>query len=117
MRAFKEQVARNLSYNKVPSLVDTITHNIEVGEGGHSLNLRQLISYALFAQGLPGGHLFQEKIENVVCGIECQASSSAIAAAVDRFQNPDVTEPTAAVKEAGGGRGASVPSSPQRSAA
>src|SRR4051812_10805276 len=96
VRAFKEQVARNVSYRKIPGLVDTITRNIEVGEGGHALNLKQLISYALFAQGLPGGHLFQEKIQNVVCGIECQASSSDISAAVDRFQNPDVQEPTAA---------------------
>src|SRR3954469_22681189 len=95
VRAFKEQVAHNISYRKIPSLVDTVTRNIEVGEGGHALNLKQLISYALFAQGLPGGHLFQEKIQNVVCGIECQASSSDISAAVDRFQNPDVQEPTA----------------------
>jgi LCP family protein required for cell wall assembly len=96
VRAFKEQVARNLSYTKVPSLVNTVTRNIEVGEGGHTLQAKQLISYALFAQGLPGGHLFQEKIQNVVCGNECQATSSDIAAAVDRFQNPDVEEPTAA---------------------
>jgi LCP family protein required for cell wall assembly len=93
VRAFKDQVARSFSYTSIPSLVGTITKNIEVGEGGHTLQLDQVISYALFAQGLPGGHLFQEKIENVQCGIECSASTTDIQAAVDRFQNPDVQAP------------------------
>ena len=93
VRAFKEQVAHSLSYTSIPHLVSTITKNIEVGEGGHALQLNQVISYALFAQGLPGGHLFQEKIENVTCTIGCTASTSDIQAAVDRFQNPDVQAP------------------------
>jgi LCP family protein required for cell wall assembly len=93
VRAFKEQVARSFSYSSIPKLVGTLTKNIEVGEGGHSLQLDQVISYALFAQGLPGGHLFQEKIANVQCGIECSASSSDIQAAVENFENPDVQAP------------------------
>jgi LCP family protein required for cell wall assembly len=93
VRAFKEQVSRSFSFTSIPSLVKTVTNNIEVGEGGHTLKLDQVISYALFAQGLPGGHLFQEKIENVQCGIECSASTGDIQAAVDRFQNPDVQAP------------------------
>ena len=67
VRAFKEQVAHNFSYSSIPRLVSTITKNIEVGEGGHALQRDQVISYALFAQSLPGGHLFQDKIENVHC--------------------------------------------------
>jgi LCP family protein required for cell wall assembly len=94
VRAFKEQVAHSFTYTSIPHLVSTITKNIEVGEGGHALQLDQVISYALFAQGLPGGHLFQEKIENVTCGVGCSASTSDIQAAVDRFQNPDVQAPT-----------------------
>ena len=93
VRAFREQVSRSFSLTSIPSLVKTITDNIEVGEGGHTLKLDQVISYALFAQALPGGHLFQEKIENVQCGIECSASTSDVQAAVDRFQNPDVQAP------------------------
>ena len=93
VRAFKEQVAHSFTYTSIPHLVSTITKNIEVGEGGHALQLDQVISYALFAQGLPGGHLFQEKIENVTCGIGCSASTTDIQAAVDRFQNPDVQAP------------------------
>jgi LCP family protein required for cell wall assembly len=91
VRALRAQVARNLSFQKLPSLVSTITKNIEVGEGGRSLQGEQVISYALFAQSLPGGHLFQDKIENVSCALGCQASSPDIQAAVDRFQNPDVS--------------------------
>ncbi|MDP9286011.1 MAG: LCP family protein, partial [Actinomycetota bacterium] len=90
VRAFREQVARNFSFEKLPSLVSTITKNIEVGEGGRSLQGDQVISYALFAQSLPGGHLFQDKIENVVCGLGCQASTSDIQQAVAKFENPDV---------------------------
>ena len=37
VRAFKDQVAHNFSFTELPSLVSTITNNIEVGEGGHAL--------------------------------------------------------------------------------
>src|SRR6476469_9366367 len=97
VRAFKEQVAHSITYTRIPHLVSTITKNIEVGEGGHALQLDQVISYALFAQSLPGGHLFQEKIENVDCSSgPCLASSSDIQQAVDQFQTPDVAAPNAA---------------------
>ncbi|HEX4678516.1 MAG TPA: LytR C-terminal domain-containing protein, partial [Gaiellaceae bacterium] len=95
VRAFKEQVAHSITYTRIPHLVSTITKNIEVGEGGHALQLDQVISYALFAQSLPGGHFFQDKIQNVDCSTgPCLASSSDIQAAVDQFQNPDVQAPT-----------------------
>jgi LCP family protein required for cell wall assembly len=90
VRAFRVQVSRSFSVLELPSLVNTVTKNIEVGEGGHSLGVKQVISYALFAQSLPGGHLFQDKIENVQCSLGCQASTSDIQAAVNSFQNPDV---------------------------
>jgi LCP family protein required for cell wall assembly len=94
VRAMKEQIARSLSYTRIPSLVGTLTKNIEIGEGGHALQLDQVISYALFAQGLPGGHFFQDKIENVDCSSgPCLASASDIQAAVDQFQSPDVQAP------------------------
>jgi LCP family protein required for cell wall assembly len=94
VKAMKEQIARSFSYTRIPSLVGTLTKNIEVGEGGHALQLDQVISYALFAQALPGGH-FQDKIANVDCATgPCLASASDIQAAVDQFQNPDVQAPT-----------------------
>jgi LCP family protein required for cell wall assembly len=96
VRAFKDQVANNFSFTALPSLVNTITHNIEVGEGGRALQGDQVISYALFAQSLPPGHLFQQKIENVQCSLGCTASENDIQSAVDQFANPDVTAPKAA---------------------
>jgi LCP family protein required for cell wall assembly len=97
VRAFKEQVAHSITYTRIPHLVSTITKNIEVGEGGHALQLDQVISYALFAQSLPGGHFFQDKIENVDCASgPCLASSSDVQQAVDQFQTPDVDAPNAA---------------------
>ena len=96
VRAFRDQVAHNFSFTQLPSLVSTITHNIEVGEGGHALSGDQVISYALFAQSLPPGHLFQQKIENVQCSLGCTASANDIQTAVNQFANPDVSAPKAA---------------------
>ena len=96
VRAFREQVSQNFSYTELPSLINTITKNIEVGEGGHALQGDQVISYALFAQKLPSGHLFQNRIQNVQCSLGCQASASDVQAAVDAFQSPDVQSPKAA---------------------
>jgi LCP family protein required for cell wall assembly len=96
VRALREQVSQNFSLTSLPSLVNTITKNIEVGEGGRSLQGDEVISYALFAQSLPSGHLFQDRIENVQCSLGCQASASDIQAAVDEFQNPDVDSSKAA---------------------
>src|SRR2546423_432204 len=90
VRAMKEQVAHKFSFTSLPSLVNTITHSIEVGEGGRALQGDQVISYAVFCLSQPPGHLFQDKIENVQCGLCCTASSSYIQKAVDQFQNPDV---------------------------
>jgi hypothetical protein len=70
--------------------VNAITRNIEVAEGGRKLQGKQVYNYALFAYGLPSGHLFQDKIENVVCGLGCQASTGDIQKAVQTFSNPDV---------------------------
>jgi LCP family protein required for cell wall assembly len=96
VHAFKDQVAQSFSITKFPALVNTITKNIEVGEGGRTLQGDQVISYALFAQGLPGGHLFQDKIDNVQCAIGCTAAPEEIQKAVDQFQNPDVQSSKAA---------------------
>ncbi|HZU20593.1 MAG TPA: LCP family protein [Gaiellaceae bacterium] len=96
VRALREQVAHNFSYTELPSLISTITKNIEVGEGGHPLQGGEVISYALFAQSLPSGHLFQDRIQNVQCQNTCYASSTDIQNAIDEFQNPDVESSKAA---------------------
>ncbi len=96
VRSFREQVSTSFSPFKVPSLVNAITSNIEVAEGGRKLQGKQVYNYALFAYGLPAGHVFQDKIENVVCGLGCTASSDEIAKAVASFSNPDVESSKAA---------------------
>src|SRR5207248_1428203 len=78
----------------VPSLVNAITRNIEVAEGGHKLQGKEVYDYALFAYGLPSGHFFQDRIENVVCSIGCQASTAEIQKAVSDFTTPDVESST-----------------------
>jgi LCP family protein required for cell wall assembly len=90
VQALRAQVSQNFSYTSIPSLIDSITKNIEVGEGGHSLEGEQVLSYAFFAKSLPAGHVFQNRIDNVQCSLGCQASSTDIQSAVDAFQNPDV---------------------------
>jgi LCP family protein required for cell wall assembly len=98
IKAFRVQVAKSFSPFELPSLVSTITKNIEVGEGGHSLQGKQVVQYALFAAGLPPGHVFQDKVANVQCPSAgaCTASSSDIQDAVNQFDTPDVETPKAA---------------------
>jgi LCP family protein required for cell wall assembly len=91
VQALRAQISQNFSYTSIPSMIDSITKNIEVGEGGHPLSGEQVLSYAFFAKALPAGHVFQNRIENVQCSHGCQASSTDVQAAVDSFQNPDVT--------------------------
>ena len=85
VRSFREQVSTSFSPFKVPSLVNAITSNVEVAEGGHKLQGKQVYNYALFAYGLPAGHVFQDKIDNVVCSLGCSASQDEIQKAVQDF--------------------------------
>lgn len=98
VRAFREQVSRSFSPFEIPSLVGTITKNIEVGEGGHPLEAKQVVSYALFAQSLPSGHLFQDHSlqQSVVCQNTCTVTPQGLQSAIDQFQNPDVGSSKAA---------------------
>jgi LCP family protein required for cell wall assembly len=96
VRAFRDQVSTSFTPFKVPGLVNAIVNNIEVAEGGHKLQGGQVADYAFFAYGLPSGHVFQPRIENVQCGMGCQASPADIQAAVQQFSNPDVESSKAA---------------------
>lgn len=96
VRSFREQIARSFSPFEIPSLVSTIEHNVEIGEGGHPLQLNQVLSYALFAQSLPSGHFFQDHIQNVQCQNECTVDSNSLQQAVTQFTSPDVGSSKAA---------------------
>ena len=62
VRALKQQFARNMSFSQLLSTVPILTHNVEVGG---KISDKAVLSWLLFAVGLPGGHFFQDKIEGV----------------------------------------------------
>jgi len=96
VRAFKEQVSQSFDYLKFPGLVNAVVNNIEVAEGGHKLQGKEVLSYALFAKSLPGGHFFQPRIEGVTGQTVTSAPAGAIQQAVGQFENPDVQQSKAA---------------------
>ena len=110
VRAFKEQVGQNSKTDlikKLPSLVKSVTDNVEVGVGGNGrLSGKTVISYALFAATLPPGHFFQSKIENLGqdSTFDVLASEEEIQKAVNAFQRPDVEAPKVANASALGRR-------------
>jgi LCP family protein required for cell wall assembly len=106
LRALKDQLAQRLDPFKLPKLVSAITQNVEVGACGSCLSDATALGYALFALGLPHGHLLQDFVgdtSNVVVGgaDELQPSPTSIPAAVYRFTHPPFrssrsTQPVAA---------------------
>jgi LCP family protein required for cell wall assembly len=96
VRAFKEQVAQSFDFTKLPELVNAVVNNIEVAEGGHKLQGSEVLSYAFFAKGLPGGHFFQPRIEGVNGLSVTSAPTGAVQKAVGEFENPDVQSSKAA---------------------
>ena len=96
VRAFKEQVSQSFSLTSLPQLVNAVVNNIEVAEGGHKLQGSEVLSYAFFAQNLPGGHFFQPKIAGVTGASVTSAPAGAIQQAVGQFENPDVQSSKAA---------------------
>ena len=93
VRALKQQFAHNFNPLNLPSIVKTITSNVDVGG---KVDDRTVLSYALFASRLQGGHFFQDRIEGITGYSETHASDSAIQKAVDEFTHPDVEQPQAA---------------------
>jgi LCP family protein required for cell wall assembly len=95
VKAFKEQVSSSFSLKKIPKLVHAITSNVEVGQSGNrQISGKTILSYAFFLYGLPSGHFFQPKVENLQpagpFNAELQAPPGAVSQAVQQFQNPDV---------------------------
>ncbi len=103
VKSFKQQIAGSIKPTKLPGLISAITRNVEVGRGGgRQIDGKTVLSYALFAYGLPAGHFFQAKIQNPTSdsSFDVLASSEEIQAAVGDLVNPDVEAPrkaTAAV--------------------
>ena len=80
----------------LPRLVKVITSNVEVGKGdGTRFDAKAILDYALFAYQLPGGHVFQSKID-IGCyqGYnELTVAQSCVQSAVNDFVRPDVDAP------------------------
>ena len=105
VKAFKEQVNSSFSLKKIPKLVHAITKNVEVGQSGNrQISGKTILSYAFFLYGLPSGHFFQPKVENLQpagpFNAELAAPPGAVAQAVQQFSNPDVEAPGKATAQA-----------------
>jgi polyisoprenyl-teichoic acid--peptidoglycan teichoic acid transferase len=93
VRALKDQFSKNFDLLKVPSLATIITNNVEVGG---KLSDKTVFSWALFALTLPGGHFFQDKIENVTGNSVTYTDPQNIQTALYQFTHPDVQSSKAA---------------------
>src|SRR5919198_200597 len=105
VKSFKEQVSSSFSISRVPKLVHAITSNVEVGQSGNRpVSEGTIISYARFLYGLPSGHFFQPKIENLQqagpFNAELAAPPGAVEQAVREFTSPDVEAPGKATAQA-----------------
>ena len=94
VRALKAQVRSEFSALRLPKLVRTVTSNAEVAGGGNKeLDVSTLLSYALFAYGLPPGRFFQSKIDGLEGYAELTTAPENIERAVQEFSHPDVESP------------------------
>jgi LCP family protein required for cell wall assembly len=97
VKAFKGQVQQSFSPITLPKVIDAVTHNVEVAQGGGSdVQGRTVLSYALFAYGLPRGRVFQTKIEGLEGYAELTTAAENISRAVVEFTHPDVGSSQAA---------------------
>ncbi|MCS7007350.1 MAG: LCP family protein [Thermoleophilia bacterium] len=91
VRAFRGQVQARFAPTALPKVVDAITSNVEIAQGGgRNVDGRTVLSYALFAYGLPRGRIFQTRIEGLEGFAELTTSSENIQRAVEAFTHPDV---------------------------
>jgi LCP family protein required for cell wall assembly len=91
VKAFKGQVQASFTPIALPKVVNAITNNVEVAQGGgKDVDGQTVLSYALFAYGLPPGSVFQTKIEGLEGFAELTTASENITRAVETFTHPDV---------------------------
>ena len=91
VKGFKNQVRQSFAPIALPKVVNAITKNVEVAQGGgSSVDGRTILSYALFAYGLPRGRVFQSRIEGLEGFTELTTASDNVERAVETFTHPDV---------------------------
>jgi LCP family protein required for cell wall assembly len=90
VKALKSQL-QGFDLVKSLKVVDTITSNVEVAQGGgRSVDGRTVLSYARFALELPRGRVYQTRIEGLEGFAELTTASENINRAVQTFTHPDV---------------------------
>jgi LCP family protein required for cell wall assembly len=91
IRSLKQQIAQGFHVSRLPSLVNVLTHNVEVGSKA-SFDLGTVKSYALLAATLPGGHFLQVRLGDVSGFYELSVPESSIQEAIREFVHPDVEQ-------------------------
>ena len=90
VKGFKDQIATSFGATDLPKIIRAITSNVEVGVGGGSeLKGTTLLSYGLFAYGLPSGRFFQDRIQGLEGYGELTTDPANIESAVSDFTTPD----------------------------
>jgi LCP family protein required for cell wall assembly len=91
VKAFKSQIQASTKITAFPKVVNAITNNVEVAQGGgQDVDGDTVLSYALFAFGLPSGHVFQNRIEGLEGFAELTTDHENVVRAVQTFTHPDV---------------------------
>ncbi len=91
VKGFKGQIQEAFGPTALPKVVNAITRNVEVAQGGgQDVSGRTVLSYALFAYGLPRGRVFQTRIEGFEGFADLTTDSSNVTRAVQTFTHPDV---------------------------
>ena len=97
LKALKQQISSSLDLDTVLDVVDAVEKNVVIGRGGNKpLDLKTLKDYIYFARGLPQGHIFQARIDELTGYAELSAPTGAIQTAVHRFLQPDIEAPAKA---------------------
>ena len=91
VRALKQQFS-HVSFLKIPSLISTLTHNVEVGGSSSDLSDQTVLRWMIFALTLPGGHFFQDKIAGVTGSSITSTDPANVTQAIYQFTHPDVAE-------------------------
>jgi LCP family protein required for cell wall assembly len=102
VKAVRYQLKHKFNLTTLPSIVNALNHNVEIGVGGSGeLSGSTILSYARFIYQLPAGGFYQAKIDAAEGYSEVRASASSIQSAVQQFSSPD-TGAAAAAATVGG---------------
>jgi LCP family protein required for cell wall assembly len=94
LKSMKQQITSSLSLGTLLDIVDAVEKNVIIGRGGNKpLDFHTIKDYVYFARSLPGGHIFQARIDGLTGYAELSAPTGSVANAVHDFVQPDITAP------------------------